>query len=216
MGIVKQPFEYYVVLDFEATCDRGKAPVPQEIIEFPSVLLSGDTFEILDEFRSFVQPRFNRLLTPFCTELTGITQDQVDQAPLFPEVLDDHIAWLRGRGLGVRSRDEGSDFAYITCGDWDLQKMFRTQCRVCQPPIGRIPEAFERWVNIKKHFAASFGLKKTSGMSGMLRRLKLELTGRHHCGIDDCRNIAKIVRCLAGRGVELSTTNQPPGGPGGL
>ena len=62
MSIVKQPFEYFVVLDFEATCDRGVAPVPQEVIEFPSVLLSAETFEVLDEFRSFVRPKHNRLL----------------------------------------------------------------------------------------------------------------------------------------------------------
>ena len=37
----KATFDYLVVLDFEWTCDEKKFG-PSEIIEFPSVLLSGD------------------------------------------------------------------------------------------------------------------------------------------------------------------------------
>ncbi len=37
-------FDYYVILDFEATCDQGKTPKPQEIIEFPSALVCGRSF----------------------------------------------------------------------------------------------------------------------------------------------------------------------------
>ena len=44
----------------------------------------------------------------------------------------------------------------------------------------------------------------------MLRKLGLELTGRHHSGIDDCRNIAKIARYLAASGVALSATTELP------
>mgnify|MGYP002151883750 CR=1 FL=1 len=44
------PPDLLVVLDFEATCRPGEPPVPQEIIEFPSVLLSARTFEVVDEF----------------------------------------------------------------------------------------------------------------------------------------------------------------------
>ena len=215
MSIVKQPFEYFVVLDFEATCDRGKAPLPQEIIEYPSVLLSAETFEVLDEFRSFVRPLHNPLLTLFCLELTGITQDQVDQARLFPAVLADNLAWLRGNNLRLSPQDSGADFAFILCGDWDLLTMFPAQCKACQPPVDHIPHAFRQWINIKKHFAAWRGAAKASGMAGMLRKLGIELTGRHHCGIDDCRNIAKIARHLAENGVALFATTEFPGGEDG-
>lgn len=59
MTIQKQPFEYYVVLDFEATCDKDTSPEPQEIIEFPSGLLSAETFETIDQFSSYVRPLHN-------------------------------------------------------------------------------------------------------------------------------------------------------------
>ena len=75
------PLDYVVVLDFEATCDERGAPDPQEIIDFPSVLLSLPTAEPIAEFASCVRPQHHPTLTAFCTELTGITQAQVDAAP---------------------------------------------------------------------------------------------------------------------------------------
>lgn len=211
MTVPKQPFDFYVVLDFEATCDDGKAPEPQEIIEFPSVLLSAGTFETVDQFSSFVRPLHNPELTAFCTELTGITQQQTDQAPLFPEVLENHGAWLRSHGLRVSDGDSGTGFAFILCGDWDLKTMFPAQCKVCEPRVTYLPHAFRQWINIKKHFAAYLNIRRAPGMAGMLRQLNIELTGRHHSGIDDCRNIAKIVRHLAENGVMLNITTELPG-----
>ena len=47
-------------------------------------------------------------------------------------------------------------------------------------------------------FQALTGIKGHS-MKTMLRDLQLQLDGRHHSGIDDSRNIAKILRTLAQR-----------------
>ena len=41
-------------------------------------------------------------------------------------------------------------------------------------------------------------------MDGMLKDLNLELTGRHHSGIDDSRNIAKIAMTLMKGGLEFN------------
>ena len=204
--MIKGPFDFYVVLDFEATCDQGKAPKPQEIIEFPSVLISGETYEIIDEFSSFVRPLHHPQLTPFCTELTGITQQQVDGAPLFPEVLSQHMAWLRSHHLQVFSGDEGSNFAFITCGDWDLRRMLPNQCRVCEPRRDLIPHAYRQWINIKGHYMSFRGTKRAPGMAGMMRGLELDLIGHHHSGIDDSRNIARIAQHLGSNGVSLTIT----------
>ena len=51
-----------------------------EITQFPSVLvkLDGRKTAIVDEFDTFVQPTLNPMLSKFATELTAITQEQVD------------------------------------------------------------------------------------------------------------------------------------------
>lgn len=206
-----QPLEYLVILDFEATCDDKSPPSPQEVIEFPSVLLATATLEIVDEFASFVRPQHHPRLTKFCREFTGIRQADVDAAPLFVAVLQRHLEWLQSHGLSVATRTSGPRYALALCGDWDLGTMLPLQCRACVPPLAAIPPPYRQWVNLKRPFAACFGVSKAPGMAGMLQMLGLELAGRHHRGIDDCRNIARIARELIQRGQSLEiTTTLPP------
>ena len=68
-----------------------------------------------------------------------------------------------------------------------------------------MPQHFRQWVNVKHVFKRVFK-HNPKGMVGMLERLGLTLEGRHHSGIDDCRNISKVVRALAQRGVVLECT----------
>jgi inhibitor of KinA sporulation pathway (predicted exonuclease) len=203
-----QPFDFLVVLDFEATCDDHNPPSPQEIIEFPSVLISMDTLAPVSEFRAFVKPQHHSRLTRFCMELTGIRQEQIDRAPSFPEVLKQHLDWLRAHRLPVETDETGHQYALVLCGDWDLGTMFPLQGRVCVPPLDRIPRPYRQWVNIKRLYAKWKGVAKTPGLRGMLRGLGMSLEGHHHCGIDDCRNIARIVKALVERGQAMEITSR--------
>ena len=64
-------YEYYLVLDFEATCLQGMRIEPQEIIEFPCLRINAKTLEIEDKFQEYVKPVERPKLSPFCTKLTG-------------------------------------------------------------------------------------------------------------------------------------------------
>ena len=48
-GIIQQPFKHYLVLDFEATCQEGARIDPQEIIEFPCLLIRADDFSLVEQ-----------------------------------------------------------------------------------------------------------------------------------------------------------------------
>nr|XP_053639816.1 ERI1 exoribonuclease 2-like isoform X1 [Cherax quadricarinatus] len=76
---VNQKFEYLIVLDFESTCWDTWPPAGQnEIIEFPAVLLDLSSGNTLSEFHEYVKPTEQSILSSFCKNLTGITQEQVD------------------------------------------------------------------------------------------------------------------------------------------
>lgn len=198
-------FAYAIILDFEATCDDGPPPAPQEIIEFPSVLLSLETLEVLDEFESFVRPEHHPLLTEFCKSLTSIQQADVNAAESFPTVFENYQDWLQSHGL-----DETNSL-FVTCGDWDLQTMLPGQCAHARPRVEMVPPLFTLWQNIKKTYAAVHTVNKAPGLSGMLRTMELELQGHHHRGIDDCRNIATLYKALLAKGaVPEPTTELPP------
>ena len=61
----------------------------------------------IDEFRTFVRPVRHPTLSPFCTELTGITQADVDAAPAFPAVVARFHDWLRTHDIDVDRLVEG-------------------------------------------------------------------------------------------------------------
>lgn len=201
-------FDYLVILDFEATCDARKRPNPQEIIEFPSVLFSTVTMSVVDEFCSFVRPHHFPMLTDFCVDLTSIRQSDVDSAPSFGDVFNDHYQWLSSHGLAIGERSSGASFAFVSCGDWDLGTMLPRQCRNSVPPVATIPWPYQRWINIEEPFAEESAPGTGPGMLSMLKALDLELEGRHHRGIDDCRNIARITASLMEAGVALQVTSE--------
>ena len=47
-----------------------------------------------------------------------------------------------------------------------------------------------------------------SSMAEMLDALGLPLEGHHHSGIDDCRNLANVVRAMLRRGWKVAPTGQ--------
>eukprot|EP01044_Picomonas_judraskeda_P004806 COSAG03_NODE_431_length_7966_cov_4.105123_6_plen_197_part_00 len=98
-----QPYDYIGVLDFECTCDAkddASNPWVHEIIEWPLVLVDAHTATVADEFHHYIKPHERALLTPFCTELTGITQPQVDSGLTLPKALTAFDEWLKARDIG--------------------------------------------------------------------------------------------------------------------
>ncbi|KAG8230208.1 hypothetical protein J437_LFUL009270, partial [Ladona fulva] len=71
---LKQSYDFFLVLDFEATCERNVKLDPQEIIEFPCLKINGKTMIEEKTFHRYVKPRYSPVLSPFCVELTGILQ----------------------------------------------------------------------------------------------------------------------------------------------
>jgi len=188
-----QQFDYFLILDFEAQCEKNQRIRPQEIIEFPTVLLNAKTLQIESEFHMYVKPTARPKLTQFCIELTGIQQSWVDEGQELPAVLSLYDKWLQDRELPSKS------FAFVTCGDWDLATCLPNQS---QDQNIQKPKYFDQWINIKKSFANEHKTRLLD-MVGMLDALQIPLTGRHHSGIDDCRNITKIVQRMLSDGVVL-------------
>lgn len=178
--------EHYLVVDLEATCDdQGAVPrLEMETIEIGAVLVRASDLVTVDEFTTFVQPIRHPLLTPFCTQLTTIVQAQVDGAPLFPEAM---------RGF-VRAMWAGRGALFCSWGAYDRTQLMQ-DCALHKMdyPLG------SGHLNLKEAFSEQQGLRKKEGMAGALRLAKLELVGTHHRGIDDARNIARLLPWCLGR-----------------
>jgi len=83
--------------------------------------------------------------------------------------------------------------------------MFPAQMSLTFGHSGGIKTHWKQWINIKKAFQKFYN-KRANGMMEMLKVLKIPHTGKHHSGIDDCKNIAKIVVKMIQDGAVLSLT----------
>ncbi len=173
-----QGLDHYIFLDFEATCEVDRKIKPQEIIEFPSVVLDAKTLETVDQIQLYVRPIKNPILSEFCTSLTGINQSMVQDADIFRYAFKKYDKWVQKYPTSV----------FITCGDWDLKTALPAQAKVSKVDVHRY---YRSWVNIKTEFSRYYKTK-ARGMTGMLDFLKMDLIGRHHSGLDDCVNTARI------------------------
>ena len=181
---------YICILDFEATCWDGSND--HEIIEFPSVMLKWEGTEITEvgRIQIYVKPKTNPVVSPFCESLTGITQEIVDGGVDLKTALKTHTQWM----LEFAPH---SQIMIVTCGNWDLKTMLPMDLKNTGLKADAV---YSRWVNIKALFTE---ITKKNGcpMTGMLKYFNLEIEGRHHSGIDDCHNIARIFMKLVEYGL---------------
>jgi len=167
----------FVIVDLESTCwEDVRASVEQkEIIEIGAVLLD-DSLAPVREFGRFVRPVADPKLSPFCTQLTSITQDDVDGADVFPVVFHQFLDWI------------GDDPYRL--GSWGAYDLHQFEADCARHGMA-LPEAFRDHANVKADFATRFDTKRC-GMAAALQQAGIPLTGTHHRGIDDARNIAKL------------------------
>ena len=179
-------YNYYLVLDLEATC-RNRETIKRhemEIIEIGAVMVEAQTLTTIDEFQMFIKPVRHPILTQLCLSLTSITQTQVDQAPEYRAAIALLKKWLSNYPNAV----------FGSWGDYD-RNQFKQDSRFHNVPF---PIAYPH-VNLKQLFSNTQGLSKRYGMAQALQLAGIALEGNHHRGIDDARNITKLLPLILGR-----------------
>ena len=172
-----------IIIDLEATCWQSTVPQGQqnEIIEIGLAVLDTNTGEISKNKGILIKPQ-RSTVSLFCTELTTITQELLDKNGVsFEDAVNQLI-------------DEYNPdlYTWASYGQYDLN-MLKKQCKSFGVPY---PMGDEH-INVKEYFAEKYGLVKATGMNGALHMLNIPLEGTHHRGIDDAKNIAKILNwCL--------------------
>lgn len=180
-----KPYDKIIVIDVEATCWDGAPPPGEdsEIIEIGVCVLDVATLERVERDSLLVRPARSRV-SPFCTQLTTLTAEQVATGTSFTEACN-----------LLRRRYHSKDRPWASFGDYD-RAQFTRQCQAAG--IG-LPFSSSH-LNVKALVAAVLGLPSETGMAGALQLLKLPLLGTHHRGGDDAWNIAAILAAVLGAG----------------
>ncbi len=168
------------IIDFEATCsDKGEIPRGEsEIIEFACIVVDRELNEVA-RFSEFVRPLVHPRLTDFCTRLTSIKQDQVDNAETFPKVLEKFV-----RKIVVPFQP-----LFASWGAYDKNQLKRDCKR------HGVPYPFDNeHLDIKRWIPRFYEFEKPKGIGQMLRYLGMKFVGTPHRGIDDVENIIRILK----------------------
>lgn len=167
------------IIDIECTAWEPPEYQPRdqisEIIEIGLAVVDIKTLEMSENISILVRPQ-NSKLSKFCTKLTTLTQEQVDNGITFEAACK------------VLRKDFNSDNrTFVSWGDYD-RKMFERNSKDygVKYPFG------PRHHNLKNSFAMLYGLDRELGMDEALKIINLELEGTHHRGNWDALNISKI------------------------
>ncbi len=168
-----------LVVDLEATCWEGNKTPPgeqNEIIEIGLCVFDVETNSPTEKRSILVKPTRSKV-SPFCTQLTSLTQEEVDAGISFEEA------------CRILKEDyDAKSYLWVSWGDYD-RRMFKKQCGSFN-----VPYPFsQNHANLKKVFGALHNNKKQVGMMRALTMTELVHEGRHHRGDDDAVNIARIL-----------------------
>jgi len=183
LNALRAEYQHLLIVDIEHTCDsENTIPVTErETIELGAVILCGETLKVKAVFSSLIKPVKHPALTDFCVSLTGIQQDNFQQADIFPVVFNRFLVWLQ----------DYPDFLFCSWGAYDRVQLELDCKRHC------IPEFHcEQELNIKKAFAKIMKIKPRVGLKRAMDWLKLASDGEDHRALSDAKNAAKILNLL--------------------
>jgi inhibitor of KinA sporulation pathway (predicted exonuclease) len=170
------------VVDVEATCWERDDPKSgqNEIIQVGIAQLDLGDLAISRQDRIYVKPTKSSL-SEFCTKLTGITQFEVDSKGTDFQVMCEIL----------ESAYDSRNLPWASYGDYDRNQFDRNcKARSVKYPFG------SRHTNVKTLLAASLGWEQELGMDLALDEMGMKLDGRHHDGLDDARNIARLLAAI--------------------
>lgn len=189
-----------VIIDTEYTTWQGalesgwSAPGQlKEIVQIAAIRVN-DEFKEVDSLDLIVRPTVNPKVSDFFVELTGITQERIDEEGyLFDEAFLALLDWVNGEPVICMNADE---------------MVMRQNC-----DINDLPFAFSSWHRLRPFLEAQ-GIDLTGLSSGDLHTLTFSpLKGHTHNALHDVRSMAVWLADAKSRGVLASLDDLPTGAP---
>ena len=173
----------YVVVDLEMcqvpkfTWDQGK-PLRNETIQIGAVLVD-ENYEIVSTFNTYVKPELG-YLDCFISKLTGITKDDLKDAPIFEDAIDYFMKW-------VPEND-------VKCVSWSMSDMHQLKNEMAKKSIknDKLSVLLESWIDYQIPVDAKLGKERNVSLEEALIATDIIQNGKAHDGLDDAYNTALL------------------------
>lgn len=179
--------KYYIVLDLEM-CQVPKANKTKayhyknEIIQIGAVKLNMDFTEV-SRFSTFVKPEFG-FVDAFIENLTGISQGQVNEAPILENALGEFLNWVDDENAVMVS--------------WSRTDLAQIRYEINGKGITSInmDKYFEQWVDCQELFGIATNSKDSWGLERAIYAADIVAEGKMHDGLADAVNTASLFRLI--------------------
>ena len=175
----------YISIDIEAALIRGK----QYIIEIGAVKWKPDGST--ETYTQLIQPyRFTRLNSRI-QQLTGITTEQLLDAPAFKQAIQQFKRWC------------GEDYILLTFGEFDRKVLEEELARNYVKPYFLYP-----MIDFQQKYMIHHGMKEQPSLGGLMEQLELELETQHRA-LADADSLLRIFQKVDGEAmIETQKTNE--------
>lgn len=179
---------YYIVFDLEFNQDFTNVPVkeirgtkyPFEIIQVGALKLDFN-FNVVDSFNRFVKPEIYKKISPFITELTGITTEQLINEKLFPEVYKEFIEFV-----------ENTNSIFCVWGMSDIKELYKS-AEYYGMNLDLLPKMF---INLQPHASLHFHMPKKTQLrlQNVVEMLNIPVLSKFHDALNDSLYTAKVFK----------------------
>ena len=181
----------HIVVDLEMNNVEKKSEARRncrmETIEIGAVMLD-DNLQEISAFRTYVKPEYNDCIERKIKRITGITEEMVQNAPIFKEALRMFTNWCLGTG------DEVTIYAWSDSDYCQIAKEITLKNYEMTPEEEIILTT--KWSDFQKEFDTHLGFNRQVSLSMALDMAGIDFTGREHDALDDARNTAELLNIL--------------------
>ncbi|HHX18135.1 MAG TPA: exonuclease domain-containing protein [Clostridium sp.] len=168
----------YIIYDLELNSKPFKSNFPNEIIEIGAIKLD-DNLNKIDEFQSFVKPKYFTKLFSLVKKKTQIAQNDINNADSFKDVIKKFRQWI------------GPDSILISWGHDDIYNL-SLNCRYNRIKI----EWLKKNIDIQKQFSSIFNLPSGQrySLENALKLMEIDIKDNFHRALIDAEYTSKIFR----------------------
>ena len=167
-----------LVIDLEATCWKGNPPegMRNEIIEIGIAVVDYMTRKVIETDSIIIKPKSE--ISYFCTELTTLT----------PEFIEENGISFSEACEILKKKYKSESRLWSSWGKYDYNQIVKD----CQLHQEKFPMGRDHY-NLKPLYSFKYGLKNELGVETALINSGLSFDGTPHRGVDDARNIARLI-----------------------
>lgn len=158
----------------------------REIIEIGAVVLD-EWYQEIGSFKTLVKPQYNDVIEKGITKLTGITTEQVQNAPILEEAIHIFFAWCHGMNDEIIIHEwSDADLEQIT------KEITLKKIRLNEEDMNLLVG----WSDFQKEYGEKLHLDNQVSLKNAVMYAGIDFEGHEHDALDDARNTAELLKIV--------------------